>query len=281
MSRRIPATHVGRLTFCLDPQSPVQRQMREALGTEAGYEPGVTWAIRHTLGAGDVAVDIGAHVGVLACQMAERVGPSGRVHAFEPNRENRAALLRHVRANGVPWCKVDKRAVSETAGPAPFYECADNDGGHALWNPANGAANVLTKARPRQSPVTCVRLDDALPADRPVRLIKCDTEGAECGVFRGAVRILAHDRPVVIAEVNWFGLQQMGESEQNLRAIFRQYGYAEGGLQDQPPFIVPIAPDHTLQTERVEHGICYLPVFNMIFWPAETPLNTNPAHPRQ
>lgn len=265
-SKRFAKVVVGDLTLHLDPTSPVQAEMLRAVAG-GGYEPGVTWAIRHYLRTGETAVDIGAHVGVLTGEMAQRVGKTGRVHAFEPHAGNRTQLLRHVKGNKLHQVRIDKRAVAARTGSATFYACADNDGGHALYNPGAAAGNVLTRARPSQSPVTTTTLDEAIPTVPRVALIKCDTEGAECGVFRGATRILSGDRPVVIAEINWFGLRELGESEQSLRAIFRAYGYREAIVQDREPYLVPVTEEESGQTAYEQRGVGYFPVFNMIFLP--------------
>src|SRR5262245_53155507 len=48
------------------------------------YEPDEIAFMRGALKPGDTAVDVGAHIGFFAVQMASLVGPQGRVHAFEP-----------------------------------------------------------------------------------------------------------------------------------------------------------------------------------------------------
>jgi tRNA G37 N-methylase Trm5 len=52
------------------------------------------------LRAGDVVVDIGAHVGYFTLIAARSVGPEGRVYAFEPDPENYALLVRNIELNG-------------------------------------------------------------------------------------------------------------------------------------------------------------------------------------
>jgi hypothetical protein len=44
----------------------------------------VVHALRHLLEPGDIFVDVGANIGYLSAVAADRVGPSGRVVAFEP-----------------------------------------------------------------------------------------------------------------------------------------------------------------------------------------------------
>ena len=51
----------------------------------------------------------------------------------------------------------------------------------------------------REVPVVAL---DALDLRRPVRFIKMDVEGAEPQVVRGAARILAEDRPIMLSELH-------------------------------------------------------------------------------
>lgn len=48
-------------------------------------DPKVSWAIDRFVKNGDVALDIGANLGLMTLRLAKRVGASGTVHAFEPN----------------------------------------------------------------------------------------------------------------------------------------------------------------------------------------------------
>ena len=50
---------------------------------------------------GDVVVDVGANIGYFTCLFGKRVGSSGMVHAFEPDRDNANVLEGNVRLNGL------------------------------------------------------------------------------------------------------------------------------------------------------------------------------------
>ena len=60
------------------------------------WEPHITEAFRTCLAAGDVCVDIGAHVGYYTLLASRLVGPSGRVYAFEPSPGVYRALERNL-----------------------------------------------------------------------------------------------------------------------------------------------------------------------------------------
>ena len=50
---------------------------------------------------GDVVVEAGAHIGTICVPMAKVVGPTGAVHAFEPQEEIRDFLRANVANNGL------------------------------------------------------------------------------------------------------------------------------------------------------------------------------------
>lgn len=242
------------LMFDFDHTKPVQRAMGKDL-TNGAYEPATWQAILDTLKPGDRAIDVGAHVGVLTCLMAAAVGPLGKVDAFEPEPANRARLQKHLRMNNLTWVTVHAQAVSDESSLVTFYRCADDDGGHALWNPGMIERNVKSRSNPSCITVRTVRLDDVVRGT--IRLIKSDTEGNDAAVMRGAQQIIERDHPVVISEIHRFGLKQTGSSEQAYRQWFREHGYPNATiLLDHQPNEVNVKPETTVLDETV---------FNMMF----------------
>ena len=59
----------------------------------------IIW-LRSVVSEGMTVIDVGANVGQMTLEMAQLVGPSGRVIAIEPAPGNLAVLRRHVAANG-------------------------------------------------------------------------------------------------------------------------------------------------------------------------------------
>ncbi len=163
------------------------------------YEADAVRFVRGILQPGDVAVDAGAHIGFFTVQMAALVGAAGRVYAFEPLDANADLLERSIAENRFADRVVLRRAaVGDRSGAAnlTYPEETLNTGGAYLLR--EGTAPLTDNL---VSPVPLVALDD-LPLERPVRLIKMDVEGAEPLIVRGAARLLAEDRPAILAEVH-------------------------------------------------------------------------------
>ena len=69
--------------------------------------------VRAILRPGDVFVDGGANIGLFSLVAASRVGPAGRVLAFEPASSTRAQLSRNVTLNRFDWIDVRPEALGE------------------------------------------------------------------------------------------------------------------------------------------------------------------------
>jgi FkbM family methyltransferase len=161
------------------------------------YELDTLRLLRSLLKPGDHFVDCGANIGYFTFAAARRVGPTGRVDAFEPDPLNRARLEAHLAANGSPAnVHVHALAASDSAGEATLYHPANSSHNHgeaSLFATAGAAATAYK--------VATARLDQIL--DRPPRLIKMDIEGAELAALKGMTALLrAATPPTLVIEHN-------------------------------------------------------------------------------
>lgn len=140
---------------------------------------------------GSTAIDVGSNNGAHALVMAHWVGPSGRVYGFEPTPRMHAAALANCRHNGADHVEIAQVAVADREGEARFED-------------SSGESNPGTSHLSEQGSITVrtVTLDDTIPADAAVALIKIDVEGHELAVLRGAQRLLLRCRPAVVLEFN-------------------------------------------------------------------------------
>jgi len=144
-----------------------------------------------------VFVDIGANYGLLSVWAAGIVGPTGRVHAFEPQPGILELLRRSVADNSLDQVTVYPLALS------------DQDGTMQLWVPDGhvGSASLTRIGESRGAPQD-VEVRHAGEYLRSlglskVRLMKVDVEGHEDFVFQGAADWMGSPGPdVVIFEWN-------------------------------------------------------------------------------
>ncbi len=170
------------------------------------YEGLVQETYEALLRNGDIAIDVGAHVGRHALPMAERVFPAGQVLAFEPLPMCRARLENEVAAYRGELghiLKVFPCALSNYAGSTE-YVVAKN----SLAYSGLKKRMYLEPAELEFIPIEVKRLDDVCENLPSVRFIKIDAEGGEYHILKGAVRTLQRCRPAVTFE---FGMNSLAE----------------------------------------------------------------------
>jgi len=133
---------------------------------------------------GMVCWDVGANVGFYTLLLAELVGVSGLVFAFEPVPRNVELLRRHVEMNRYQNIRVFPCALGDFDGEAGFDPGPNPSMGHMA---ARGPLSIQ-----------CSRADTLLAAGdvQAPDLIKIDVEGAEADVLRGACGAM-QNRPML------------------------------------------------------------------------------------
>jgi FkbM family methyltransferase len=144
------------------------------------------------IGEGAVVLDVGANIGTSTIAFASRVGPAGRVLAFEPQPAIHNVLCANVALNGLNTVTVYPHAVADRDGVA-FLPEVD------YATPGNYGAMALAPRETTQA-VTAVALDSLdLP---PCALLKVDVEGLEHKVIQGAAGLIGRDGPMLYVEFN-------------------------------------------------------------------------------
>lgn len=191
-----------------------------------GYEPAVHEVLDDVIGEGMIVLDIGAHVGIHALVAARRVGPNGRVFAFEPAPRTAAILDRHIRWNALEGRVEPVRAVvSDAVGVTAFF--VNGATMAASIHEGNLQTARETFAGPTEQ-ITCATTTvDAFCADRAIRadVIKLDVEGAEVAVLRGATSTLRAG-VTVVCEVHPAQLQVLGSSVEEFDGLVSSAGLA-------------------------------------------------------
>jgi FkbM family methyltransferase len=205
------------------------------------YEPFETGLLQQQIGPGDVVVDVGAHIGYYTLLFARRVGPQGRVFAFEPDPANFDLLQRNVERNGYTNVTLVRRAVAAQSGKLRLYLCEDNKGDHRTYDSHDGRLSLEIDA---------VSLDDYFAGSRdPISLIKMDIQGAEEGALRGMVQVLGDNPCVKVATEFWpIGLQRSGTSAQAFLDYLREQGFQLYHIDEAGRTLVPADIPHLLRT---------------------------------
>jgi FkbM family methyltransferase len=157
----------------------------------------ISWVVRRLVHRDDVALDIGANIGLVTLLLARQVGRQGRVYAFEPNPAVSGLLEQSIAENALENVVVEKCALGSEPGKLSLTVPRDNAG-----------AGSLIRGHGRDSTTFMVRVDTLSAfADRHklarLDFIKIDVEGFEGQVFRGGLEVLRRLRPkAILFELN-------------------------------------------------------------------------------
>lgn len=169
--------------------------------------------VRGLVGKGMQVVDIGANIGLYSLLLAQLVGNTGRVFAFEPEPNLFSVLCENCAANGALNVTPFQCAAGEANGRALFQRSLFNSGDNRLGQARADATTIETEV---------ARLDDVLPV-RQVQFIKLDVQGYELGALRGMPEIFAASPNVRVLFEFWpAGLKAAGTTAENLLDFFRE-----------------------------------------------------------
>jgi FkbM family methyltransferase len=166
------------------------------------YEERVTDLMLHVVRPGQLWLDVGANVGMFSILLGRRIGPTGAVHAFEPNPSMAEHLRLSLQRNQLSNIYLHECALGDQPGEAQLHlprRPDDADGG-------SGRGSLLPQEDVHDRVAITVNVStlDAELADehRPIFGMKIDVEGFESAVLGSASRLF-RDRPprVIFSEV--------------------------------------------------------------------------------
>lgn len=190
--RRIVRGLASGYRICISPAE----NLGYLLGTD---EPHLQKIIRKCVAAGDTVYDIGANIGYVSLSLAKRVGPSGRVIAFEPVPRNIDSFRQNIDMNPINNVELLEFAASDRCGEAVVRMAANASTASLVWhrnNPSTTEFGIRT--------VSIDELVEAGDLGYPT-FVKIDVEGSEGLVLQGMRRTLAAAKPVLFVECSELG----------------------------------------------------------------------------
>jgi FkbM family methyltransferase len=176
-----------------------------------------TIEIIKSIGRNANCIDIGAHRGDILKHML-KYAPAGEHFAFEPLPH----LYDELQAKFGNQCKVYPYALGAVNAETSFN--------YVVTNPAYSGIKKRVYDRPDEEDKTITvrqrRLDDIIPKDTSIQLIKIDVEGGEFDVVRGAENILRTSHPVIIYEQGIGGSDIYGTRPESFFDFMASFGYS-------------------------------------------------------
>lgn len=162
---------------------------------------------------GMVFYDLGANIGLFSLLAARLVGDKGKVVSFEPDPEIAGRLRRNVSRNGFKNVSVVESGAWSASENVRFLR-AD------FSSPDRGTGRFVTSDTAETVSVHCVALDDFVRDAPAPDALKCDVEGAEIEVLRGAQNLLRTVRPWILCEIH------SATNDRDARDMFDRLGYS-------------------------------------------------------
>lgn len=216
----MPSSLVDRLLRWLGGEAPAST----ADAMNAGYDAQTVEVIKRVVKRDSNCIDVGCHKGAVLDHML-LLAPRGRHLAFEPLPD----LFVNLRGKyGKANVALHEVALADASGETTFQ--------HVVASP--GYSGILRRAYDRPDErvveirVRLARLDDIVPADMPIRLVKIDVEGAELGVLKGGAATLARTRPFVIFEHGLGAADFYGTRPEQIHDFFGGIGLEVSLLED-------------------------------------------------
>jgi FkbM family methyltransferase len=163
-----------------------------------------------------VIVDVGAQSGLYS--LYAKYLPECKFLAFEPFEETYSYLLDNLQLNQIYNVK------------AYNYACGSKNETKVLHVPDHLGLNTLGDTpkrfdKWRDVSIEVIKLDDILSNETSFDYLKCDTEGWEYNVLKGAEESIRRYKPELFLEVNGENLEQCHVKTDELLDFIRSLGY--------------------------------------------------------
>jgi FkbM family methyltransferase len=194
------------------------------------YELGLSRRIIADARRGGLIVDVGANYGYFTLLWLSG-SPQNRAVAVEASPSNHAALRANIARNQCEMrVEVKELALGHEKGTARFWL---GDQGQTGWG------GFATEAGPAETIVPVTTLDELMPNDSIIDVLKIDVEGADLWVLKGAQQLLGQKRiRQIYFEQNLVRMKALGIREDEARNFLESMGYKVSALSAKESDIV-------------------------------------------
>ncbi len=163
---------------------------------------------------GMVFADVGANIGSHAINAARLVGGTGSVFAFEADPDTYRLLAGNIQSNGLRNIDLRQTCVSDHVGTLSFYKHKDS-----------AKSSIVDRGEKLSVTLPSDTLDNLIPANTRIDVLKVDVEGAELSVLRGATGIFTDQRRPSVVIIEVFDVRDNTDRSEGIREVLEGYGY--------------------------------------------------------
>ena len=172
----------------------------------------------------DIFYDLGANIGLFSLIAARITEGTGNVFSFEPDAQNAERLRRNVQHNGLTNVTLVESGVWSYSTELQFSAAPAS-------SPDRGVGTFVATGHKLSDPLLhVVSIDDFTRGAPPPTAIKCDVEGAEMEMLKGARATLERHHPWILCEMH------SRENDRAGREFLQALGYACKTVDDTHVF---------------------------------------------
>jgi FkbM family methyltransferase len=176
------------------------------------------------IGPTDTFYDLGANIGLFSLIAARITEGTAKVFSFEPDAQNAERLRRNVEHNGLTNVIVVESGVWSCSGELRFSAAP-------ACSPDRGVGTFVAAEYAATDPLLhVISIDDFTRSAPPPTAIKCDVEGAEMEMLKGARATLERHHPWILCEMH------SRENDRAGREFLQTLGYACKTVDDTHMF---------------------------------------------
>lgn len=176
-------------------------------------------ALYNLVSPGSCVIDVGANVGEVSMNMAQRAGDMGRIIAFEPDPLNYKLLQKNLSLNTFKNILTIPKGLGDSNAKYAFSRNLSNSGGNRIAS--------VNSSSIQEAFIETIKLDDFIIENNieKVDVLKIDVEGFEYNVLKGAINVLAKFKPKLFIELNDNNLKDQGSSSEELLRLIESLSY--------------------------------------------------------
>jgi len=191
-----------------------------AILSNGTYEEEINKLIRISLNEGENALDVGGNIGLQSIRMAQCVGKTGSVFAFEPLGYLRKKFEKNKSLNKAANITLLPFALSNEEGEADFIVDQKS------WN--QGTFSLSNKMEGGEKEHVLIKIGDDIPEIKSLgslALIKIDVEGFELQVIKGLLTTIKKHGPRIIFEYDDNYWRQNGQHINECYSLLQSLNY--------------------------------------------------------